>query len=164
MDITKIKHWSNIVQNETIDHVLINYKEGDKIVNYHQFGENAVAAPEFYSDFENMSEMVCKVTGLPKKLSSAISVREVTIAKSEDKDGNDNTKYTITSGFKSGHASTTITTSVQHKYIPEGFDEAIQNLINETEEYIGGKRQQTDLFESKEEDESETEEDTGEDE
>jgi len=160
VEITQIKHWSKVVQNENVDHVTISYTDNGSDVTKHEFGNNSTAAPEFYNDFENLSEFVCKITGLSKDYESAIAVREVKIAISEDNDGNDNTKYTLIATFKSGHAITVLNVQINHKYIPEGFDEAIQNLINEAEEYICGKRAQVEMdLESSDEQEEQAEQD-----
>ena len=145
MEITQVKHWSAVVQNEDIDHVTIAYKDNGSDIKKHEFGNNSTAAPEFYGAFEDLSQFVCNIMGIEKKYESAVSVREVKIAQSEDNDGNDNTKYTIHFTFKSGHATTTCKIEINHKYIPENFDDAIQDLINEAEEYIGGKRAQVEM-------------------
>ncbi len=145
MQVTQIKYWSKLVQNEVVDHVTISYRDNGSDVIKHEFGNNSTAAPEFYNDFENLSPFVCKICSMDKKYESAISVRDVKIAPSEDKEGEDNTVYTLTAGFKAGLATATLKVSVNHKNIPENFDEAIQNLVNEAEEYLGGKRAQTEM-------------------
>lgn len=145
MEIKHIKHWSKVVQNENVDHVTISYTDNGSDVTKHEFGNNSTAAPEFYVGFENLSPFVCKICSLDKKYQSAVSVREVKIAKSEDSDGDDNTTYALTCGFKAGHATVVFKVQVNHKYVPEKFDDAINTLVNEAEEYLTGKRAQTEL-------------------
>jgi hypothetical protein len=160
MNITQVKHWSKTVNNEVVDHVTISYQENGSDVTKHEFGNNSTAAPEFYECFDKMAEYVCKICSIDEKYVSAISVREVKIAPSEDKEGDDNTVYSFTSGFKAGLATATLKVSVNNKYVPENFDDAIQDLINEAEEYISGKRAQVEMdFEPSEEAESEQPED-----
>ena len=145
MEITKVKYWSKVVQTETVDHIRIAYSEDDSEMSLHKFGDKAVAAPEFYAAFENFSPVICKTLGVDESLANAISLREISISQSEDKEGNDNTSYSLVCGLKSGHATTELKISINHKYIPEGFKEAVQDIIDEAEEYISGKRSQTEL-------------------
>lgn len=145
MEFTLIKHWSKDLQNDTVNHVTISYTEDGSDITKHEFGSNSTAAPEFYAEFDNLAPLVCKICGLDKKYNSAVSVREVKIAHSEDKEGDDNTTYTLISSFKAGHATATLKVSINHKYIPEGFEDTIQSLSDEAEEYLGGKRAQTEL-------------------
>lgn len=161
MEITLIKHWSKVVQNNDVDHVTISYTDNGSDVTKHEFGNNSTAAPEFYNDFENLSPFVCKICSIERKYETAISVREVKISPSEDSDGEDNTMYTFVCGFKAGLATATLTVKVNHKNVPDDFDEAIRNLLNEAEEYLGGKRAQTklDLDETQEDPDETTESD-----
>jgi len=153
MEITKVKHWSKMVQNETVDHVKISYSDGDKILDLHQVGMRATAAPEFYAAFENMTPVICAACGFKKQFETAIKLREISITRKEDKDGNDTTSYKMECSVKAGHANVSMTVTNQHKFVPEGFDGVVADLINEAEEYVGGKRMQTDAFESAEEEE-----------
>lgn len=145
MIIKKVKYWSKVVQNDVVDHVNVSYTKDNQDIVLHDFGNNSTAAPELYKYFDDLSPFVCLICGINKKLESAISVRDVSISPSEDKEGDDNTKYTIVSSLKAGTANATLTVSVNHKYIPEGFDDAINDLIVEAEEYVNGKRAQTAL-------------------
>lgn len=151
MEITKIKVWTKVVKGNTIDHVRIAYNEGETETVVHKFGEDAIAAPEFYADIENLSPYVCKCCGISDDLKTAINVRDISIKPSEDKEGNETTQYTMDCSLKSGHATSSIKVSIQHKFIPEGFEDAVLSLINEAEEYVNGKRQQTELFDDSEE-------------
>lgn len=148
MKITKVKHWTKTVQSESVGHVRVAYTDGDSDIAVHQFGEGAEAEPEFYEAFDNMSPYVCKICGLPEELKTGIQVRDISISPSEDKEGSDTTEYRLTGSLKAGHATSTIIVSVQHKFIPEGFAEAVKWLTEKAEEYVQGVRQQTELFDS----------------
>lgn len=145
MDITKVKYWNKNVKQTSVDHVQISYGENENETTLHCHDDNSTAAPEFYAAFENFSPIICKTCGLKESLASALSLREISIAQSEDKKGDDNSKYTLVYGLKSGKANTTVKTVINHKFIPEGFEEALQDITDEAEEYIGGKRTQTEL-------------------
>lgn len=145
MEITKVKYWTKVVKQNTVDHIKISYKYSDGEFTVHKFGENDVAAPEFYAAFEDFSPIICKLCGLKESMASAFSLREISIANSEDKEGNDNSEYTMVYSLKTGHANTTIKTTINHKFLPEGFAEAIGNIVDEAEEYLNGKRSQTML-------------------
>lgn len=148
MEITRVKHWTKVVQSENVEHVLIGYDDGDSKHVLHQFDKCAIAAPEFYAAFNNLPVYVCKIMHVGEGLKNGIFVNDVSITKDEDKDGNNTSTYKIISRMKSGHANTCITVTVQHKYIPEGFEQAINALIAEAKEYIGGKREQLELFDA----------------
>lgn len=156
MEITHVKHWSKSIRGENVQHVLIGYNDGDSKHVLHQFDKTAIAAPEFYSAFNNIPVYACKIMHVGEGLKNGIFVNDVTIQKSEDKEGNNTSVYKLTCRMKSGHANTCITITVQHKYIPEGFEQAINALIKEAQEYIGGKREQVDMFEKTDNEPSET--------
>ena len=145
MEITKVKCWSKVVQQDTVDHVKISYSEHGKDITLHEFGSNSTAAPEFYAAIKKFRESVCLSCGWNLDLAPSISVREISIKKSEDKEGNDNTVYTAISSLKAGHTTATLKTEVQHKYLPDGFEEAVKEIVEEAEEYVGGKRQQVEM-------------------
>jgi len=154
MDITKIKYWTKAIKGENVEHVKIGYSDGDADNILHQYGVTAVALPSFYDAFNNLPIYVTKMCGLDEVLKTGIFVRDVSIDYSEDKDGNNTSRYTLFSTLKAGHANAVLVVSVQHKFIPEGFEDAINTLIDEAEKYIDGERQeeaQTDLFEDTEE-------------
>lgn len=140
-----IKYWTKVVQQESVDHVQIKYSVDDKVIDVHQFGNKAVAAPEFYKALEDFSSFVCTAAGLSKDLASAISVREITIKPNEDSEGNDTTIYVVACDLKSGHTATALAIKVQHKFLPEGFGEAILDIVEEAEEYVNGKRAQVEM-------------------
>jgi hypothetical protein len=146
MEIKKAKFWSKSVQGENIEHVRIEYKDGDSIHVLHQFDKCAVAAPEFYDAFNNLPVYVCKMAGLGEGLKHGIFVSDVQIEKSEDKKGNETTIYKLICKLKAGYSNANLIVTCQHKYIPEGFAQAIKKLIDESKEYIAGKREQLDLF------------------
>lgn len=149
--ITKVKFWSKAVQGENVEHVKIGYKdlEGDQMI--HKVGNTAVATEEFYNAFYNLPIYVCKICALDEELQNGIFCKDVSISPSEDKEGNDTTEYTLLCTLKAGHATAVLSVSIQHKFIPEGFDQAIQTLIREAEAYIEGKRGQIDAFNDAEE-------------
>lgn len=149
MDITNVKWWKKTVKGDNVDHVRIGYAEGDMEQSLHQFGDNAEAAPEFYKAFEAFSPIVTKTVGLPEKLATGIKVDSVSITYSEDKEGTENTKYALSCKVKAGHATAVLNVTTQHKFIPEGFEEAMTALVNEAADYVEGKRAQTELFERK---------------
>jgi hypothetical protein len=146
MEIKKAKFWSKSVHGENIEHVRIEYKDGDSIHVLHQFDKCAVATPEFYDAFNNLPVYVCIMAGLGEGLKHGIFVSDVQIEKSEDKKGNETTIYKLICKLKAGHSNVSLIVSCQHKYIPEGFDQAIKKLIDESKGYIDGKRDQLDLF------------------
>jgi hypothetical protein len=146
MEIKKAKFWSKSVHGENIEHVRIEYKDGDSIHVLHQFDKCAVATPEFYDAFNNLPVYVCIMAGLGEGLKHGIFVSDVQIEKSEDKKGNETTIYKLICKLKAGHSNVSLIVSCQHKYIPEGFDQAIKKLIDESKGYIDGKREQLDLF------------------
>jgi hypothetical protein len=146
MEIKKAKFWSKSVQGENIEHVRIEYKDGDSIHVLHQFDKCAVAAPEFYDAFNNLPVYVCKMAGLGEGLKHGIFVSDVQIEKSEDKHGNDTSIYKLICKLKAGYSNANLIVTCQHKYIPEGFAQAIKKLIDESKEYIDGKREQINLF------------------
>lgn len=157
MEITRVKHWTKVVQSENVEHVLIGYNDGDSKHVLHQFDKLAIAAPEFYQAFYNLPVYVCKIMHVGEGLKNGIFVSDVSITKDEDKEGNNTSIYKLICRMKSGHANTVITVTVQHKYIPEGFEQAINALIAEAKEYIGGKREQVDMFQQPPEDTGEPE-------
>lgn len=145
MEITKVKWWKKTVKGETTDHVRIGYNENDKELSLHQFGENAKAAPAFYEAFKAFSPLVATAIGLPAKMASGLIVDSVSISYSEDKEGNENTTYTMSVKVKAGHAGAVLNVSMNHKYIPEGFEDALSDLVGEGEDYVNGIREQTEL-------------------
>ena len=145
MNIEKVHIWKKVLQNDTVDHVEILYSEDSKTVNLHEYGENAIPAPEFFAAIENFSEFVVAACSLPEELTSAIKVRSVSIKQSEDKDFNNNSKYTVVSSLKAGNTTATLTIDVNHKYIPEGFEENLNAIVEEAKEYINGKRNQVEM-------------------
>lgn len=165
MEITRVKHWTKVVQSENVEHVLIGYDDGDSKHVLHQFDKLAIAAPEFYQAFDNLPVYVCKIMHVGEGLKNGIFVNDVSITKDEDKEGNNTSIYKLICRMKSGHANTVISVTVQHKHIPEGFEQAINALIVEAKEYIGGKREQVDMFDAQpeESDSFELHPDTGED-
>lgn len=149
MDITKIKYWTKAIKGENVEHVKIGYSDGDADNILHQYGVTAVALPSFYDAFNNLPVYVTKMCGLDEGLKTGIFVRDVSIDPSEDKDGNDTTRYTLIATLKAGHTNAVLAVSVQHKFIPEGFEDAISTLIDEAAKYVAGEREeeaQTDLF------------------
>lgn len=167
MEITKVKYWRKIVQGEGTDHVKIAYIEGDKEITMHQSGENATAAPEFYQGFKDMALPVCRACGLPEELATGIRVNSISLASSEDKEGNDNTTYTFSCTLKAGHARAELSVTIQHKFLPEGFEDAVVAITAQAEEYAKGTRGQTNLFDEAEavsgEEDSESEDESGDD-
>lgn len=166
MEITKVKHWRKIVQGEGTDHVRIAYIEGDKEITLHQSGENATAAPEFYEAFKAMALPICLACGLSEELATGIRVNSISLASSEDKEGNDNTTYTFSCTLKAGHARAELSVTIQHKFLPEGFEGAVVAITAQAKEYAKGTRGQTNLFDEAEAvpgDESESEDESGED-
>lgn len=153
MNITKIHYWKNVLQQDTVEHVRICYSVDGKEVNLHEFGNNTVAAPQFYKAMEDFSEHVVNTCGLSSDLVSAIKVRQINISPSEDKEGNNTTKYTIISSLKAGLANAVLTVEVQHKNIPDGFEDAMNDIIVEAEKYVEGERAQTRLNFEENEDE-----------
>ncbi|MCK9599061.1 MAG: hypothetical protein M0R06_08480 [Sphaerochaeta sp.] len=145
MEITKVKYWSKVVQQESVDHVKIEYSDNGRDVTVHEYGNNSQAAPEFYKAMNDFSASVAAACNLPDEVIVKIAVREVSIHISEDKEGEDNTSYVIVASLKAGTSSVTLKVEVQHKYIPEGFADAIADIITEAEEYVGGKRAQVAL-------------------
>jgi hypothetical protein len=145
MEITKIKYWTKVVQQESVDHVKIEYSDNGRDVTVHEYGNNSQAAPEFYKAMSDFSASVAAACNLPDEVVEKIAVREVSIHTSEDKEGEDNTSYVIVASLKAGTSSVTLRAEVQHKYIPEGFDDAISEIVTEAEEYVGGKRAQVAL-------------------
>jgi len=151
MEITNVHQWSSTVQDESVPHVRVIYSDGNKVLNVHEFGEKAAAAPEFYKAFDDLSPQVVAVCCLPVELQPAIKVRSVKINPKDDKNGDDSTVYTICGTVKAGHASLSFDVSVNHKHVPEGFTEAIDSLIENAGEYVDGKRGALDLFKDREE-------------
>lgn len=154
MVITKIKYWSKAVAGGNVEHVRIAYidNEGNGTeITMHESGPNAVGTEEFYSAFANLPPYVCLICGLNEQYKTGIFCRDVSIAPSEDKDGNDTTRYDLMCTMKAGHANAVLAVSVQHKFIPEGFAEAIEQLIAAAEKYVEGERNQTNAFENKQE-------------
>lgn len=145
MEITKVKYWKKTVQQDVVDHVSIAYSENGKEVKVHEFGSNSQAAPDFYFNMESFSKCVAAACNLPDELIDKIAVREISIKKSEDKEGTDNTTYSIIASLKAGTTTAELRCTVQHKYLPEGFEDAMVKITNEAEEYIGGKRAQVSL-------------------
>lgn len=145
MEITKVKCWSKIVQQDKVDHVKISYNDHGQEITLHEFGNNSTAAPELYQAIDDLSEPICLACGWNLDLASSISVREITIKPSEDKDGNENTIYTVVSSLKTGHTTTTLKNVINHKYLPEGFEECISDICDEAKEYVEGKRAQVEL-------------------
>lgn len=144
--LTRIQHWQKTVKGDTVDHVKIAYKEGDKETTLHQFGEKAVPTPSFCKAFEAMNKPVRIGTGLPESVENGIRVRSISISYSEDKKtGDENTRYLVTCGLKAGHASVSLTVQMNHRYLPEGFEKAFRNLVKQANEYMSGKREQTRL-------------------
>lgn len=154
MVITKIKYWSKAVADENVEHVRIAYidNEGNGTeITMHESGPNAVGTEEFYSAFANLPPYVCLICGLNEQYKTGIFCRDVSIAPSEDKDGNDTTRYDLMCTMKAGHANAVLSVSVQHKFIPEGFAEAIEQLIAAAEKYVKGERNQLNVFGQKSE-------------
>lgn len=145
MEITKVKYWTKVVQQESVDHVNIEYSDKGRDMTMHEYGNNSQAAPEFYKAINQFSYSIAVACNLNDDLIDKISVREISIHPSEDKKGEDNTKYSIVASLKAGTSTATLKVEVQHKYVPEGFDDAIFAIVKEAEEYVGGKRAQTEL-------------------
>ncbi|MDD5060693.1 MAG: hypothetical protein PHN44_00210 [Candidatus Marinimicrobia bacterium] len=145
MEITKIKYWTKIVQQESVDHVKIEYSDNGRDVTVHEYGNNSQAAPEFYKAMNDFSASVAAACNLPDELIEKISVREINIKIGEDKEGEDNTHYSIIASLKSGTTVTEIRATVQHKYIPEGFEDSILEIVAQAERYIKGERAQVAL-------------------
>lgn len=145
MNIEKVHYWKKVLQNDNVDHVAISYSEDGKAVTLHEYGNKAVAAPEFYAALENFSESVIAACSLPEELTSSIKVRSVGIKHSEDKEGSNNSVYTVVSSLKAGNTTATVTINLNHKYIPEGFEENLNAIIEEAEEYVNGKRSQVEM-------------------
>lgn len=149
MVITKAKFWTKAVQGENVEHVKIAYKDGDSETVIHEQGPNAVGTEQFYQAFWNLPLYVCKICGLDESLKTGIVCKDVSINPSEDKEGNDTTEYKLLCTLKAGHANAALAVSIQHKFIPEGFAEAIDQLVDEAEKYVDGERNQTNAFDQK---------------
>lgn len=145
MKITKVKYWNKVVNNNMVNHVRIAYSNNGKDIILHEYGPNSEAAPEFYKAMEDFSDVVAEACNFPDEMIDKISVREISIHQSEDKEGEESTEYAIIFGIKSGTTNTTSKAELQHKYIPEKFLEGINSIINEAERYINGVRAQTEL-------------------
>lgn len=155
MQISRIKYWTKAVQGTNVEHVRIIYSEGDTEINLHESGEDARAHKDFYDKFSALSVYACRITHLDEELKTAIVVKDIKIETSADKEGNDTTVYTLLCSLKSGYANTTMCIKIQHKYVPENFGDAVEDLVKEAEEYVNGKREepeavQQDAFENAE--------------
>lgn len=142
MEVTKVKYWHKTVQNEVVDHVVICHENDGTITSIHS---NSTAAPEFYKAMEDFSIPFAAACNLPDELIEKISVREINIKIGEDKEGEDNTHYSIIASLKSGTTVTEIRATVQHKYIPECFEDSILEIVAQAERYIKGERAQVEL-------------------
>lgn len=145
MNIIKVKYWSKVIQLKSVDHVKISFSDFGQETTIHEFGNNSTASPDFYKAMESFRESVCIACGWNLDLASSISVRELTIKPSEDKEGNDNTVYTVISSLKAGHTSATLRIDIQHKYLPDGFEDGINYIVEQAEKYVEGERAQTEL-------------------
>lgn len=149
MVITKAKYWTKAVQSENVEHVRISYidNEGNGTeITMHECGPNAVGTEEFYTAFANLPLYVCKICGLDDSLKTGISCRDISINPNEDKDGNDTTEYKLLCTLKAGHANAVLAVSIQHKFIPEGFEDAVLQLVKAAEKYVEGERNQLNAF------------------
>lgn len=151
MVITKAKFWSKAVQGTNVEHVKIGYTDGDTETIVHEQGPCAVATEKFYNAFWNLPLYVTKICGLDEGLKTGIAIRDIALTPSEDKNGNDTTEYKLLCTLKAGHANAVLAVSIQHKYIPEGFELAMKNLIEQAEKYVAGERSQVELLQQKQE-------------
>ena len=153
VQVKKIKQFKKLSGDDTVDHVVIAYSDGSLDVVLHTSGERA--APDFYKLFEELVPQVCMIAEFGDSEAGRTRVRSVSLSYHEDKETGDAPMSVIFACERRLVATpqplifNTPSKFEQHNDQGQRMTNECLGIVNalvaEAEEYIDGKREQTQL-------------------
>lgn len=148
--ITKIKQFAKTSQGSTVNHVIIQYQEGNATVTLHEYER---AAPEFYKLFADLSEHVNTICEFNTHEAERLTVEGVSLTFKEEENGDEKmgTVFTAKRKLFNSRNGLTINTPLKwdehkdpHQKLSQEAFATVEALTVEADEYIEGKREQVD--------------------